>query len=62
MNVERKVERIMATIDREGESPLPLSAWIEMLTQIRSECQSRLQAAKEDARRSSPNSPPFTGE
>lgn len=50
-DIGKKVRRIMAIIDAEGASPLPLDAWIEVLTDIRSECDERLIAAREDLKR-----------
>jgi hypothetical protein len=46
-----KVARIMAVIDRAGAAPLPIAAWVEMLTEIQSECEVRIVAAREDLRR-----------
>lgn len=47
---ENIVERIMAVVDREGEE-LSLSEWGETLTSIRSQIQSRIDAAREDQQR-----------
>jgi hypothetical protein len=46
-SVEKKVERIMAVIDREG-APLPIAEWIAMLKRIEPELKSRIDAAKDD--------------
>jgi len=50
-NTSDKVVRIMAAIDRAGAAPLPIAAWVEMLTEIQSECEVRIVAAREDLRR-----------
>jgi hypothetical protein len=50
-DISDKVTRVMTVIDREGRPPLPIVAWIDMLEDIKSECESRIIAAREDMQR-----------
>jgi len=43
-------QRVLQVLDEQGRS-IPLSEWIELLEEVVSEAQSRLDAAKEDERR-----------
>lgn len=43
-------QRVLKVLDDEGQS-IPLAEWIELLEEVVSEAQSRLDAAREDERR-----------
>lgn len=50
MIVEIKTEKIMTVVDREGAA-MTLEQWIELLQSIRSQCDTRIAAAREDQRK-----------
>lgn len=46
--VVNRAQRVLKVLDDEGRS-IPLAEWIELLEEVVSEAQSRLDAAREDA-------------
>lgn len=51
VSVSTKVERILSIIDEEGAPPLGKGDWVKLLEGIITDCECRLEAAREELQR-----------